>query len=184
MANLIEATPIAGGSVYGVAQFSYTVGGVSGKDYAAALIAATLKESTAIEAAASSYSAVVQERARKIDELGRVLAELNKALAKLKSSGQSSDTATVDNGHWVNTTASKYGITLIFNENTSDMTRANIMKGQNEIQYVIDTEDNNMQQDIVALQGLLSKRDNAFSSASRIVKKADDAASTVIHNIV
>ena len=184
MANLIEATPIQGGAVYGVAQVSYTVGGVSGQDYAAALIAATLKESTAIEAAASAYSAVVQERARKIDALGRVLAELNKALAKLKSSGQSSDTTTVDNGHWVNTTASKYGITLIFNENTSDMTRANIMKGQNEIQYAIDTEDNNLQQDLVGLQGLLSKRDNAYSTASRVVRKADDAAGTTIGNIV
>ncbi len=181
---LIETTVIPGASVYGVQQVSYTVAGAAGKDYSAALIAATLKESAAIEASASSYSAVVQERAHKIDELGRVLAELNKSLAKLKSSGQSTDTAGVDNGAWVNGTASKYGVTLIFQENTADMTRANIMKGQNEIQYVIDTEDNNLQQDMVALQGLVSKRDNAFSSASRIVRKADDAASSVIHNIV
>ena len=83
-----------------------------------------------------------------------------------------------------NSTASKYGVTLVFNANTGNMTRGNIMKGQNEVQYVIDTEDNNMQQDIVAMQGLITKRDNAFSSASRIVRKSDDAASSVIHNIV
>ena len=64
------------------------------------------------------------------------------------------------------------------------MTRADIMKGQNEIQYAMDTEDNNLQQDTVTLQSLLSKRDSAFSTASRIVKKADNAASATIGNIV
>ena len=64
------------------------------------------------------------------------------------------------------------------------MTRENIMKGQNENQYAIDTEDNNLQQDLVGLQSLLSKRDNAYSTASRVVRKADDAAGTTIGNIV
>ena len=64
------------------------------------------------------------------------------------------------------------------------MTRANLMKGQNEIQYAMDVENNNLQQDMVSLQGLISKRDNAFSAASRIVRKADDAASSTIGNIV
>ncbi|MBQ6103467.1 MAG: hypothetical protein IJL06_07325 [Kiritimatiellae bacterium] len=182
---LIEANVIPGASVYGVPQMSYTVAGAAGKDYSAALTAATLRESAAIEASAASYSAVVKERARKVDELGQVMAYLAEAFANLKvKDAESGDTATVNNGAWVNGTALKYGITLIFQENTANMTRKNIMKGQNEVQYAIDTEDNNLQQDMVALQGLLSKRDNAFSSASRIVRKADDAASSVIHNIV
>ena len=182
---LIETNVIPGASVYGVPQMSYTVAGAAGKDYSAALTVAAFKQATAIEASAASYSAVVKERARKVDELGQVMAYLAEAFANLKvKDTTSNDTATVNNGAWVNGTASKYGITLIFQENTAKMTRANIMKGQNEIQYAIDTEDNNLQQDMVALQGLLSKRDNAFSSASRIVRKADDAASSVIHNIV
>lgn len=182
---LIETTVIPGASVYGVQQVSYTVAGAAGKDYSAALLAATLKESAAIEASAAAYSAVVKERARKIDELGQVMAYLNKAYANLRpKDGESGDTTSIDNSAWVNQTASKYGVTLVFNANTGNMTRGNIMKGQNEVQYVIDTEDNNMQQDIVAMQGLITKRDNAFSSASRIVRKSDDAASSVIHNIV
>ena len=44
MANMIEQNPIAGASVYGVEQYSYTVNGVAGKDYAAALSAASFKE--------------------------------------------------------------------------------------------------------------------------------------------
>ena len=182
---LIQTNVIEGGAVYGVPQASYTVDGDAGKDYSAALTAAALKQSTSIEAAASSYASIVKARARKVEDLGQVMAHLSEAFANLKvKDAAPGDTATVSNGAWVNGTASKYGITLIFQENTANMTRKNIMKGQNEVQYAIDTEDNNLQQDMVALQGLLSKRDNAFSSASRIVRKSDDAASSVIHNIV
>ena len=42
MANMIEQNPIAGASVYGVEQYSYTVNGVAGKDYAAAKTQAVL----------------------------------------------------------------------------------------------------------------------------------------------
>ncbi len=182
---LIETNVISGAAVYGVQQVSYTVAGETGKDFSAALAAAAFRQTAAIEVAASSYADVVRERERKLDELGQVMAELNKTFAKLKVKDQEpSDTATVDNGAWVNATASKYGITLVFMPNTSIMTRENIMKGQNEIQYAIDTEDNNLQQDLVGLQGLLSKRDNAYSTASRVVRKADDAAGTTIGNIV
>lgn len=182
---LIETNVIPGASVYGVPQMSYTVAGAAGKDYSAALTVATLRESAAIEATAASYSAVVKERAHKVEELGQVMAELSKAYAKLRvKNAESGDSATVDNGAWVNGTALKYGITLVFKANTADMTRANLMKGQNEIQYAMDVENNNLQQDMVSLQGLISKRDNAFSAAARIVRKADDAASSVIHNIV
>ena len=64
------------------------------------------------------------------------------------------------------------------------MTRANLMKGQNEIQHALDTEDNELQQDSVTLQGLLSKRDSAYSTASNIVKKADRTNSSTISNFV
>lgn len=182
---LIQPNTIEGGAVYGVPQVSYTVDGDAGKDYSAALAKAAFKQSTAIEAAASASSEIVKARARKIEELGQVMAELAKAYAKLRvKNAESGDSATVDNGAWVNGTALKYGITLVFKANTADMTRANLMKGQNEIQYAMDVENNNLQQDMVSLQGLISKRDNAFSAASRIVRKADDAASSVIHNIV
>ena len=182
---LIETNVISGAAVYGVQQVSYTVAGETGKDFSAALAAAAFRQTAAIEVAASSYADVVRERERELDELGQVMAELNKTFAKLKVKDQEpSDTATVDNGAWVNATASKYGITLVFQQNTAKMTRANIMKGQNDIQYAMDTEDNNLQQDTVTLQGLLSKRDSAFSTASRLVRKADDAGAATIGNIV
>ena len=181
---LVVPSTISGGAVYGVPQVSYTVDGESGKDFSAALSAAAFKQTVAIEAATASYADVVRERERKIEDLGMVMAYINKAYANLPTTSQNGgDTATVEEGSTVNSTAKKYGITLVFKENTSDMTRENLMKGQNELQYAIDLEDNNLQQDLVGLQSLLSKRDNAFSTAARIVRKADNAAASTIGNI-
>ena len=94
MANMIEQNPIAGASVYGVEQYSYTVNGVAGKDYAAALSAASFKEAVAIEQALSAYSEVVRQRMRKLDDLGTVMAILNEAYATLKTKEQESGDTT------------------------------------------------------------------------------------------
>lgn len=184
MANMITVSVIPGASVYGVDQVEYTVSGSSGRDFSAALTAAAFKQSVAIESAASAYSVAIRPRLQKLDELGQVLACLNTAYAKLPVKDQSqSDSASVDNSAWVNATALKYGITLVFKENSNAMLRGNVMKGQNDVQYVIDVENNNMQQAMVGLQSMISKRDNAYSSAAKLVRKADEAASKVIGNM-
>ena len=183
--SLIQTTVIPGGAVYGVQQLSYVVDGEAGKDFGAALATAAFRQTVAIETAAASYSDVVRVRQRKVEDLGKILAILNKAFAQLPvgKKAESDDTVTIEDGHWVNTTASGYGLTLVFKEGTSDMRRDNLMRAQNDIQYALDTEDNNLQQDLIGLQSLFSKRDNAYSTASRIVRKADDAASSTIGNI-
>ena len=184
MANLITANKIEGAAGYGVEQMSYAVDGVSGQDYAAALAAASFRESVAIERSLAAYSEVVRQRMRKLDDLGSVMASISSALASLKvKDTESSDAAAVPNSAWVNSTALKYGVTLVFKENSANMTRANLYKGQNEIQYAIDREDNDLKQDMVSLNSYVSKRDNAFSTASKLVKKANDAASATIGNI-
>jgi len=184
MANMIEATKIPGADIYGVAQKSYTVDGVSGRDYAAALAAATLKESVAIEQGLSAYMELARQRMRKLDDLGSVMASINFAVASLKVKDQEpGDTANVPNGAWVNATALKYGITLVFVQNTSNMRRDNLYKGQNEVQYAMDREDNDLKQDTVSLNSYISKRDNAFSTAARLVKKAGNASGNTIGNI-
>lgn len=194
MANLITATEIAGASVYGVAQMSYAVDGVSGKDYAAALSAAAFKEAVAIERTLSGYSEVVRQRIRKLEVLGEVMAEINAAISTLKvKEPESDDTTDYTFGGAIRKKAAEYGIDL-FNPgwvppgvNPDNVgvspTRANIYKKQNEVQYAIDREDNDLKQDMVSLNSAMSKRDNAFSAASKLVKKAVDASGSTIDNI-
>ena len=179
---MIIPNKIEGGSVYGVAQVSYTVDGVSGRAYGDAVAAASFKESVAIEEATSGYSAVVRARQKKLDDLGEVLAYLSKALGNLKvKGGKSGDKVSVDNSAWVKDTTTAYGISLSWDG--SKMTRGNIQKAQTTLEYEIDKEDNDLQQDIVTLQSYIKKRDNAFSTAAKLVKKSNDAAASTIRNI-
>lgn len=192
MANLIDTVEIAGAAVYGVRQVSYTVDGAVGKDYGAALTAAAFKESTAIEDTMNSYAAVVRPRMRKLEDLGTVMAGLNAGMATLKtketeSSDKTDKMAVLAEAH---TLAAKYGITVtcVAYEYSSgvykaQMRRDDLYRAQNQVQYEMDKEDNDLKQDMVALNSLMSKRDNAFSAAARLIKKANDAASSTIGNI-
>ena len=182
MANSIVPSEITGGSVYGVRQMQYTVDGVSGKDFVDAITTAAFKQTTAIEAAASGYAAVVRERQVKVNELGQALAYIAKAIGALKSNGKSGDKTTIDNAQWVKETAGKYGISLSFTDGNK-MTRENVMKAQTNVQYEIDKEDNSLQQDMVTLQSYMTKRDNALSNAAKVVKKSNNAAQSTIRNI-
>jgi len=193
MANMIEQNPIAGASVYGVEQYSYTVNGVAGKDYAAALSAASFKEAVAIEQALSAYSEVVRQRMRKLDDLGTAMAILNEAYATLKTKEQESGdtTANMVSLATARDKAALYGVTINITDYTiQDLgirmcytTRRNLMNAQNAVQYAIDKEDNELKQDTVSLNSYVSKRDNSFSTASKLVRKALDAASSTIGNI-
>lgn len=180
----IVANEIPGDTVYGVKQYDYTVDGVSGQDYAAALSSAALKESVAIEEFANGFAEVVRQRERKVQDLGEILACLAQAAARLPVKDQSTnDAVSINNAAWVNGTALSYGITLVFKHNTDQMTRGSIQTGQNDVQYALDVEDNNLQQDSVTLQGLVTKRDNAFSTATKIIKKCFNSSSSTISNI-
>ena len=182
MDPLIKPEILTGNSIYGVRQMQYTVDGVSGKDFIDALTAASFRQSVAIESAASGYVGVVNARQKKVDELGKVLAYLSKAVGSLKTKGgKSGDKVAVDNANWVKSIANAYGISLSWDGDK--MTRGNIQKAQTTIEYELDKEDNNLQQDIVSLQSFMSKRDNAYSTAAKLVRKANDAAASTIRNI-
>ena len=191
MANMIEQNPIAGASVYGVEQYSYTVNGVAGKDYAAALSAASFKEAVAIEQALSAYSEVVRQRMRKLDDLGTVMAILNEAYATLKTKEQESGdtTANMVSLATARDKAALYGVTINITDATIAgirfcyTTRRDLMNAQNAVQYAIDKEDNELKQDTVSLNSYVSKRDNSFSTASKLVRKALDASGSTIGNI-
>lgn len=182
MAAYIVEETLANNTVYGIRQVQYAVDGESGKDYIDALTAASFNESVAIETAASSYVAVVKARQAKIDALGIALAEFAKAQGRLKQKGgKSGDNVQVDNYSQVKAILEEYGVSVPGLGST--MTRGNVQKAVTNVQYAIDKEDNSIQQDIVSMQSFVQKRDNAFSTAAKLVKKANKAAQSTISNI-
>lgn len=188
MSDLIVANEIAGGAVYGIPQYDYTVGTATGQDYIAALTAAAFKESVALESSAAAYADVVRQRERKIDDLGTVLAVLAEAIAtmdpKSHDTGKMSTSSTaIYNAQQV---ADSYGLgfTVVCpQDKVAAVSFAVATDMQDKIQYAMDTEDNNLKQDSVALQSLISKRDNAYSAAAKLVKKGDGTAANTIRNI-
>ena len=82
---------------------------------------------------------------------------------------------------FVKSVADYYGISI--QGLSSTMVRGDVQKALTEVQYQIDKEDNLLQQDMVSMQSFVSKRDNAFSTASKIIRKTNNAASSTIANI-
>lgn len=181
MADLIVPELITGFTVYGVPQVQYAVDGVSGQDFTSAVTCAAFKESVAVETVCTGYSEVVKARQKKVDELGEVLACLARANAKFDSSPETGDKVTVDNASWVKDVCVKYGVEITWDGNK--ISYGNMQKATTNVQYAIDREDNDLEQDMVTLQSYISKRDNAYSTASKVVKKTLNAGSTTIGNM-
>lgn len=183
MSNLIASDLITDYTVYGVPQMQYTVAGEHGLDFTAAVTAAVFKQTTAIESATSGYSEVIKARQKKIDDLSEALAYIAKANAKLPtdSSTPSKDKVKVDNSTWIKSICAYYEVKLTWDG--EKMVRGDLQKAQTELEYQIDKEDNNLEQDMVTLQSYLTKRDNAYSNASKVVKKTYRVADTVIGNM-
>ena len=181
---LIVEEPISELSVYGVRQVQYFVGSVPGQDFVAALTAAAFKQATAVEAAASSFADVVRLRQRKLDDLGFVLATLAKAIASMTTDNPEGSDKSDGDADLVTAAnlANSYHITMKLTGGNM-ITRKDALDAQNDIRYALDIEDNNLQQDTVSLQSLLTKRDNSFSNAAKIVKKALNASGSAIGNI-
>lgn len=188
--SLVESVPIEGLSVYGVQQKSYTANGVAGCDYVKAASVAMFQEANAIEAETSAYAAVLEARQKKLDELGWALSVIVEATASMKTKNQKSKDLSAADPDLVKASQilDKYrrdansDMRLPVNDDNK-VRRDDATSAQSALQYEIDYETNDMQQDMVTMQSLVSKRDNAFSTASSLVKKINSTASTLIGNI-
>ena len=187
---LVESVPIEGLNVYGVQQKNYTVEGVKGCDYVKAASIAMFQEANAIEAETSAYAAVLEARQKKLDELGWALSVIVEAVASMKTKKQkSTDLSAADADlKTASQILDKYrrddnaDLKLPVNGDNK-VQRGDATSAQSALQYEIDYETNDMQQDMVTMQSLVSKRDNAFSTAASLVQKINSTASTLIGNI-
>lgn len=187
---IVESKPIEGLSVYGVQQRDYTVKGAEHCDYIKAASVAMFQEAGAIEKETAAYAAVLEARQEKLDKLGWALSVIVKAIASLKvKKPESDDLSSSDpNLKKASQILDKYR-----REGNSDLKlpvngdnkvrRDYATRAQSALQYEIDYETNEMQQDMVSMQSLVSKRDNAFSTASSLVQKINSTASSLIGNL-
>ncbi|MBR6371954.1 MAG: hypothetical protein IKS20_02115 [Victivallales bacterium] len=192
MAQLIETTPIDGLKVYGQQMVDYTVQGEAHKAYDLAMARAAFAQTTAIEIETEAYGEVLKMRQKKLEELGDCVAQLSRIITAMDA--DESDDFWPEGAYdpslrTLKAKLEKYGVTLnITDETVIALPVCYVEYGDAETakanaEYAMDNEDNDLQQDMVTLQGLISKRDEAFNNASKITKKYNNTARSIINMI-
>ena len=185
----IETRKIEGASVYGVEQCSYVVDGVEGRDYSAAIAAAGLRQSAAVESHLYAVSSAVRMRQAKLTELNTILATLDYALGTMYA-GEDTEAARTDLSSEIGAlldaveTARTYGIAIrLSGDNGNQIQRDECQTAQANVKHALDLEGNSLQQDVVTLQNLISKRDSSYQTVISIVKRSLNAGATAVRGL-
>jgi len=191
MSNQIETNPIAGFQVYGVQMVEYTSEGISGRDYGTATAIASFANATAIEKETSAYAEVLRARQKKLTDLSDAMAIIAECIARLPTKKpKSDDMVASDSLPRAKSLMERYGLSLTVTEIPMPSAgtvylarRDDLENARANVEYAMDMENNDMQQDMITLQGLISKRDNSYSTASKILKKYNDTGKSMVNNV-
>ena len=197
MADLIVANDISGLKIYGQQQVDYTVDSVSGRDFAAAVARASMLRSVAVEHVLSSLSEVVRLREKKLTDLAEALSIISSVAVSFDKDSKTDDMKFSWELGQAKKILDRYGLDTSLlkqfdpeenwnipgNTDFWGVSKGNSSKVQTDVQYEMDKEDNYLQQDLVSVQSYFSKRDQALSTATSLVKKVNNTMTTGVRSI-
>lgn len=179
---------VSGSTVSGIGPI-----GIGGMDLETALMAVQSQRAQLLESQLADQIKEVQNRNNKVAALNGVLNELNKALASLKGNGDKSGDKVKD--EWVSeqestpsfeTALTGAGLTLVGLDLPSalkDISKGKLDAAINKLKGDIDALNNSQQMDMLRLQSLTNKRNEAFDVMSNFIKKMQDSRSSIIGNM-
>jgi len=182
--------------VFGVDQCEYAFNGVRDKTLGQAMGLAGLFRAVAIEQGINGYTALLNRRLKKLDDLKEALAVIAGTRAGWDAITGTEDayyTSTpigfnfTDKIHDASAFAdilAQYGITTGGWDGSGQIIPADLDIIKSDVEYRIEREDNDMQCDMTTLQNYVSKRDSAYSSAEKFQKKCDDSISSQMKYIL
>jgi len=175
-------------TVYGTKQMSYTVAGTPNVEFDAVVCKAAFRQVTAFEAEAQACAEQVIRRKQKLKDLGDGLAVFKRNNAFANDAGSGAKTAsdpelssTVERlcrGYWIEKMQGLYP------DSENKMTRNQIMVAIQVVESEIDAENVELNQASSMLQTILSKRANAFSTASSLQRKLASTGNTIIRGML
>ena len=171
---------------YGIPMRDYTVDGATGCGFIDAIAFGALRQSYAIEALSAAVADVVKLRQRKASEIGDALATVSEAVASMPSDDMDTDKESkIDTWRLraANEIFKRYGIEEMELAKSGQVTYGIAYQKQTDVQLALDKENNDLQQNMNSLKNLVTKRDNAFTVASKVVAKAASTASETIRGI-
>lgn len=186
---MIEMRKIEGADVYGVEQCSYVVDGQEGRDYTAALAAAALKQTVAVEADLAAMSTVCRARQVKLSDLNLAMTYISTALGTLPDtdSGGTPSAHRSDKMDELRDAAElawKYRINVkLVGDDGNQIERGTGQTVSATIKHELDLEGNALQQDVVSLQNLITKRDSTYQTVFSLVKRSLNAGATAIKGL-
>lgn len=178
--TIVQANGL-GLSVFGTAQVDYSVGAERNLTYDQVVARMGLCRATAVESAITPYTEILKARQKKAEDLGNMLATISGELAKHESDQSIDKTMNVGSG--TVQLLRTYGLKPDDLKDNGDIKFGDLQKLQTNVQYALDVNNNDIQQDSATLQGLVQKRDNAYSMATKLMKKANQTRSSGIRYI-
>ena len=192
-------------TVYGIRQVDYVFEGMDGyRNFDKVVADSAFQQAAAIDEQTAMVAAALKLRRHKSEDLSNALALLDGVLCsyttKDPSSGDKSEyllpNEKLDETKALLSRVSKYGLTVEYSiESELDdgcdtkshpgyvyiqIQRGTAMHAQAEVEQMIDTENNNIQQEMSTLQGFVQKRDKAFDSAAKVIEKYNGTAGNIL----
>ena len=192
-------------TVYGIRQVDYVRAGLDVCQTFEEIVAdSAFQQAAAIDEQTAMVAKALNLRRLKSEDLGKALALLDGVLCSYDPDNpESSDKSEyllpndqVQDAKDLLARLSKYGLTVEYSitseiEHGCDteshegfafvqIRRDTAMHAQAEIEQMIDTENNNIQQEMSTLQGFVQKRDGAFNNASKVIQKYDGTADNML----
>jgi hypothetical protein len=169
-------------NVYGVKIRNYSFDGKS-VDHSLALALASLQQSEAIESILPALNAAIENRQRKVSDLAEVLSTITEAIGSMDpKDNDTSKKSGIDSSKLTraNSLLAAYGIKQM-SLSDGQVTYKVAYYKQADVQAALDTENNELQQNMIQIQSYVTKRDNAFSVANKVIQKENATARETIN---
>ena len=169
-------------NVYGVKIRNYTFDGKP-VDHSLALAMASLQQSEAIESLLPALNAAIDNRQRKVSDLAVVLATITEAIGSMDPKDNDTSKKSSISSEKLKTATKlleKYGIKTM-SLSDGQVTYKTAYYKQTDVQAALDTENNDLQQHMIQIQGYVTKRDNAFTVANKVLQKENSTARDTIN---
>ena len=170
--------------IYGTQIRHYTFDGkeVAHSD---ALALAAIQQSEGIESLLPAYNNVLKARQVKVNDLSEALATLAEALGSMDPKDNDTSKKSSISRYKLeraNEIFAKYGIEQM-PLSGGQVTYKTAYGKQNDIQMKLDSESNDLQQNMIQVQSLVNKRDNSFTVANKVISKENRTAFDTIQRM-
>ena len=181
----IEKVEVTNGqlSVWGLEFGEYRVNGTQ-VDLQDLMVKVTERRAVAIENEVAPLSARVRKRNDNLDQLGKLLAELTRVQATFESDAKGDTVKDIDLSNMgAAITALELEGDTTFTPSLKKIQKQQVEKYIQLTKSKIDALNNRAQLDTSRMQSLVERRDEAFTTASDLMKNVSDTRGTLIRNL-